>query len=159
MMKKVLTSFVLFVFVAMFCNCKLLAQCCGGGDNEDLKAETSADSKTKESTKKEAKLPLLLDFGAEKCIPCKKLAPILEEMEKEYKGVLLVKFVDVWKQENVAEAKKYKINSIPTQIFFDEKGKELWRHVGFISKEDMLKKWKELGYDLEDLKKKSADKK
>ncbi|MBN2781464.1 MAG: thioredoxin family protein [Candidatus Marinimicrobia bacterium] len=92
--------------------------------------------------------PKLLDLGADKCIPCKEMAPILEELKKEFAGVLEVEFIDVWKPENRQEAVTYGIKSIPTQIFFDPKGNELWRHVGFISKEDILKKWKELGYDL-----------
>ncbi|MDD3967069.1 MAG: thioredoxin family protein [Candidatus Marinimicrobia bacterium] len=93
-------------------------------------------------------LPKLLDLGADKCIPCKEMAPILEELKKEYAGVLDVEFIDVWKPENQQAAEKYGIRSIPTQIFFDPEGKELWRHVGFISKADILNKWKELGYSL-----------
>ena len=99
------------------------------------------------SIKEAGKFPILWDFGAEKCIPCKKMAPILDQMAKEYKDRFIVKFTDVWMPENAQEAKEYKISSIPTQIFLDKNGKELWRHVGFISKEDILAKWKSLGYD------------
>jgi len=94
-------------------------------------------------------LPKLLDLGAKECIPCKKMAPILDEMEKEYKQVLDVEFVDVWQPENKERAIEHRVQVIPTQIFFDPQGRELWRHIGFISKEDMLKKWKELGYDFQ----------
>ena len=73
------------------------------------------------------------------------MAPILEELKEEFAGRLRVDFIDVWKNPN--EAPKYKINTIPTQIFFDAQGKELWRHVGFISREDILAKWKSLGYE------------
>ncbi|NQV36204.1 MAG: thioredoxin family protein, partial [Phycisphaeraceae bacterium] len=89
-------------------------------------------------------LPRLLDLGADACIPCKMMAPILEELKEEFSGRFQVDFIDVWKHPN--EAPKYKITTIPTQIFFDAQGKELWRHVGFISREDILAKWKELGY-------------
>lgn len=99
------------------------------------------------------KLPKLLDLGAKKCIPCKKMAPILEELTTEYIGIMDVEFIDVWQKENAVKAQKYGIESIPTQIFFDADGKELWRHEGYISKEDILAKWKALGYDLENLKK------
>jgi thioredoxin 1 len=92
--------------------------------------------------------PKLLDLGADKCIPCKEMAPILEELKKEYAGVLEVEFIDVWKPENQQAAIKYGIKNIPTQIFFETDGNELWRHVGFISKGDILKKWEELGYRL-----------
>ena len=90
-------------------------------------------------------IPRLLDLGADKCIPCKMMAPILEELKEEFAGRLQVDFIDVWKNPN--EAPKYKINTIPTQIFFDAQGKELWRHVGFMSREDILGKWKELGHE------------
>ena len=88
-------------------------------------------------------LPRLLDLGATKCVPCKMMAPLLEEIKKEYAGKLQVDFIDVW--ENPAAGDQYGIQSIPTQIFFDASGKELFRHVGFMPKEDILAKWKVLG--------------
>jgi thioredoxin 1 len=91
-------------------------------------------------------LPRLVDLGADKCIPCKMMAPILEQLKSEYEGTLIVDFIDVWK--NPDEAPKYNIKLIPTQIFYDASGKERFRHEGFISKEDILAKWKELGVDL-----------
>jgi thioredoxin 1 len=90
--------------------------------------------------------PLLVDLGATKCIPCKKMAPILEELKEKYAGSLEVVFIDVW--ENNQAGKNFGIESIPTQIFYDAEGKELFRHVGFISKEDILDKWKEFGVNL-----------
>jgi thioredoxin 1 len=88
-------------------------------------------------------LPKLLDLGAGKCIPCKMMAPILEGLKKEYAAVFTTEFIDVWQDENAG--KKYGIETIPTQIFLDATGKELFRHTGFFSKEDILAKWKELG--------------
>lgn len=90
-----------------------------------------------------AKLPRLVDLGAGKCIPCKKMAPILEKLKKEYAGRLEVDFIDVWKGPDAG--KPYGIRLIPTQIFYDAAGKELFRHEGFFSEEDILAKWKELG--------------
>ena len=91
-------------------------------------------------------LPKLVDLGAGTCIPCKMMAPILEELKKEYAGNLQVDFIDVREESGAAAA--YGIMVIPTQIFFDASGKELFRHEGFISKEDILAKWKELGVEL-----------
>ena len=90
-------------------------------------------------------LPRLVDLGADKCIPCKLMAPILEQLKKDFAGKLQVDFIDVWKNPN--EAPKYGIKVIPTQIFFGPDGKELFRHEGFFSREDILAKWKELGID------------
>ncbi len=91
-------------------------------------------------------LPRLVDLGADKCIPCKMMAPILEELKEEYAGRMEVVFIDVW--ENPDAAKPYGIKMIPTQIFYDAAGREVFRHEGFFSKEDILAKWKELGVDL-----------
>jgi thioredoxin 1 len=93
-----------------------------------------------------AGLPRLLDLGSTTCIPCKMMAPILEELRKEYEGKLQVEFID--EMANPDAAGPYRISLIPTQIFFDASGKERFRHEGFISKEDILAKWKELGVDL-----------
>jgi thioredoxin 1 len=90
--------------------------------------------------------PRLLDLGATTCIPCKKMMPVLEALKTEYEGRLDVEFVDVWRLPGVAN--QYGVQSIPTQIFFDAAGKELYRHQGFIAKDDILKKWRELGVDL-----------
>lgn len=92
------------------------------------------------------KLPRLVDLGAGKCIPCKKMAPILEELKKEFAGRLDVEFIDVWQNPNAGDL--YQIKLIPTQIFYDASGKELYRHEGFFSREDILAKWKELRIDL-----------
>lgn len=92
------------------------------------------------------KLPRLVDLGADKCIPCKMMAPVLADLKSNYVGRLEVEFIDVWK--NPQAGKPYKIKLIPTQIFFDAKGKERFRHEGFMGKEDILAKWKELGVDL-----------
>lgn len=93
-------------------------------------------------------LPHLVDVGADKCIPCKMMAPILEELKTEYAGRMDVSFVDAWKKPE--EAKKYQVKMIPTQIFYSTEGKELFRRSGFIGKEDILAKWLELGYDFKE---------
>ena len=93
-----------------------------------------------------SKLPRLVDLGADKCIPCKAMAPILKDLKTEYAGRMDVEFIDVWKNPDAGKA--YKIKLIPTQIFFDASGKERFRHEGFYGKEDILGKWKELGADL-----------
>ena len=102
--------------------------------------QASQNDKAKETKA----LPRLVDLGAGKCIPCKMMAPILEELKTEYKGRFEVVVIDVW--ENPDQAQKYNIRLIPTQIFFDASDKELFRHEGFFSKEDILGKWKDFGY-------------
>ena len=107
-------------------------------------SKTDSQSNPPENLKS---LPRLVDLGAGKCIPCKMMAPILDELKKEYAGVFSVEFNDVW--ENPEQAQKYKVELIPTQIFYDASGKELFRHVGFFSRKDILGTWKELGINIE----------
>ncbi len=113
-----------------------------------LKALSDPASQTAVSERPEAAsaLPRLVDLGADKCIPCKAMAPILEELKRDYAGVFAVEFIDVWKRPEAAEP--FNIQLIPTQIFLDSNGKELFRHQGFFSKEEILAKWKELGIDI-----------
>lgn len=108
--------------------------------NSDTKNENVGQ--VAEVAKSKKAIPRLLDLGADKCSACVALTPILEDLKEEYKGVLQVDFIDVWKNE--AAAKKYNIQTIPTQIFFNAKGEEFDRHIGFISKEDILKRFKGL---------------
>jgi len=91
-------------------------------------------------------LPHFVDFGAGECLQCKMMTPVLEDLKASYSGMMDVQFIDVWKNPEVG--KKYEIFMIPTQIFFDAAGNELFRHEGFIIKEDILAKWKELGVEL-----------
>lgn len=93
-----------------------------------------------------AKLPRLVDLGAEKCIPCKMMAPILAELKRDHAHQFTTDFIDVWK--NPDAGKEYGVEVIPTQIFYDADGKERFRHVGFLGKEDILSQWKQLGVNL-----------
>jgi len=108
--------------------------------------EASAAPAASEPVSQGEPLPRLIDLGAGKCIPCKMMAPILEELKKTYAGKMDVVFIDVW--ENPDAGEKHGINMIPTQIFYDADGKELFRHEGFFGKDDILAKWKELGVAL-----------
>jgi thioredoxin 1 len=90
--------------------------------------------------------PRLVDVGADQCIPCKMMLPVLDELRTEYAGRLHVDFVDAWK--NPAAAEPYHVYGIPTQIFYAPDGRELSRHLGFISKADVLATWQKLGFEL-----------
>ena len=90
-----------------------------------------------------AELPRMVDLGADKCAPCKEMAPILVDLRKEYAGRATIEFIDVWKNPGTGET--YGVRIIPTQIFFDRTGKEVWRHEGFLSKAEIRAKLKEMG--------------
>lgn len=100
------------------------------------------------ATEPEQALPMLIDFGAGQCATCKMMDVVLDELAQAYSGKLAIRFVDA--KKDTEQAEQYKIRMIPTQVFLDAKGNELFRHEGFMPKEDILKKWTELGVDLED---------
>ena len=85
----------------------------------------------------------MIDLGAKSCIPCKMMAPILEKMGKVYDGKAAIVFIDVWK--NRGQAKRFGIRYIPTQIFFDSDGKEVYRHVGFMGEKDIIAQLEKMG--------------
>jgi thioredoxin 1 len=87
--------------------------------------------------------PVVVDFGASSCVPCKKLRPILRALSKEYAGKAHFLIIDVYESRSLA--REYRIQLIPTLIFFDNQGKEVYRHMGFWDKDSIVKKLKEIG--------------
>lgn len=85
----------------------------------------------------------MLDLGAKKCIPCKMMAPILEKVEKDYEGKAAIFFIDVWKHRD--QLNRFGIRAIPTQIFFNQNGEEVYRHLGFMSEKEIVKQLKNMG--------------
>jgi thioredoxin 1 len=85
----------------------------------------------------------LVDLGANTCIPCKMMAPILAKLEKEYQGKAAIVFIDVWKDRDQAD--RFGIQAIPTQIFYDSTGKEVFRHLGFMGEKDIVNQMKKMG--------------
>jgi len=91
-------------------------------------------------------LPVLLELGSHKCPPCRQMIPILDELRIKYAAKFQIRSIDV--RENRAAASEYGVRKIPTQIFYDRNGKEMFRHVGFYSKKDILATWLKLGVKL-----------
>ena len=85
----------------------------------------------------------MIDLGAKKCIPCKMMAPIMEKMEKIYKGKAVIAFIDVW--EHREPVNRFGIRAIPTQIFFDKNGKEVYRHAGFMPEKAIVAQLEKIG--------------
>ena len=82
-----------------------------------------------------------IEIGADKCIPCKAMQPIMKEIAAEYKDIIQVVFYDVWKYPKFGE--QYGVRLIPTQVFMDSKGREVYRHTGIFPKEDIITMLKE----------------
>ncbi len=105
-------------------------------------------SVSQKSIKSPRALPQLIDLGANKCIPCKAMVPILDELKQSHSDQFQVTFIDVWKDKDSGQ--RYKVRIIPTQIFFSADGEELFRHEGFLSREEILDTWKQLGVTLQE---------
>ena len=141
-MKKVVVSLLILIFSGSF-----YSQSSGEQANE-LKSEQKAKSE-ENLIVSSAQLDFskhkvtFIELGADKCIPCKAMQPVMREIAKEYKGTIQVVFYDVWKTPKYA--KDYGIQMIPTQVFIDKNGEEIFRHVGFYPKEDIIKMLKEKG--------------
>jgi len=88
-------------------------------------------------------MPTMVDLGANECIPCKMMVPVMEKVEKKYRGKAAIVFIDVWKDKD--QAKRFGIRAIPTQIFFDKEGKEVHRHEGFMGEADIDQIFKGMG--------------
>jgi len=115
-----------------------------------LAVSCSGEAKEKTSSPEEVDQNFKVTFvelGSVRCIPCKKMQPIMDEIEKEYEDQVKVVFHDVWTKEGKPYAEKYKIKLIPTQIFLDSEGKEYFRHEGFFPKQEILKVLKMKGVE------------
>ncbi len=105
--------------------------------------EMHASSSPKTSITPTSGLVTMIDLGASECLPCKMMAPILEELKKEYEGKADIIFIDVWK--NPDQARKFGVRAIPTQIFYDTDGREVYRHMGFMDKKRIVEILSKLG--------------
>lgn len=85
--------------------------------------------------------PVLVDFYATWCGPCKAMAPIVDEIAKDLNGIVRVLKIDV--DKNQAVSANYKIQSVPTFIIF-KKGEILWRHSGGMDKNMLLQQIKQI---------------
>ncbi len=85
----------------------------------------------------------MVDLGAAACIPCKLMAPILRKLEKVYKEKAAIIFIDVCKYRD--QAQRFGIRAIPTQIFFNKEGEEVYRHVGFMSEKAIIEQLNDMG--------------
>jgi len=84
----------------------------------------------------EAEKPVMVDFFAEWCGPCKMAGPVLEELAKDYKDKVIIGKIDVGQDQTLAQ--KFGVRSIPAVIVFKD-GKEVNRQIGFPGKEGYKK--------------------
>jgi thiol-disulfide isomerase/thioredoxin len=100
--------------------------------------------KVEPEPEKPKELPKMWDFGSEKCIPCKTMKEILDPMMVEYKGKVDVRIINVY--EDKERTQQFRIVTIPTQVFIDGDGKELFRHIGVYPRDSIEARFKQYGF-------------
>ncbi len=88
--------------------------------------------------------PRVIDVGGGKCKPCKLMVPVVQELRARYGDQFDTLYASIYEDDDAWD--HFRLDQIPTQIFQDADGKELWRHTGFLSCDDILAKWGELGH-------------
>jgi len=130
-------------FVALGCSGNTGSKQANVNDQETLASaepvtEVAAVNDTEAQQEKKYKVTFI-ELGSVRCIPCQKMVPIMESVEKNYGDQVKVVFYDVWTPEGQPYGQKYGIKLIPTQVFLDENGEEYFRHEGFFPEEELLK--------------------
>lgn len=99
----------------------------------------SQESQAKSSKKAVKPKVTFIELGSVRCIPCRKMQPVMKSIEKKYGKQVKVIFYDVWTEKSKIKAREYNIKLIPTQVFLDKKGKEFFRHEGFYPESEIDK--------------------
>ncbi|MBU3955703.1 thioredoxin family protein [bacterium] len=110
-------------------------------------AAVKEEETVKKSAEQKKVKATFIELGSVGCMPCKMMAPIVEEIKNEYAGQVEVIFYDVWTPEGKPYGDKYKIRAIPTQVFLDSNGEEYFRHEGYFPKKEILKELKKMGVE------------
>jgi thioredoxin 1 len=141
------------ILIFFACAALFVAAGCGGEKADESTPETaSRDTAATYATPgmsragvedQRAGLPRMVDLGRGECIPCKMMAPILEELTEEYRGRAIIEVIDI--SDKPEAVKLYGMRVMPTQVFFDAEGSEVWRHEGFLPKEAIVEKLSEMG--------------
>src|SRR5687767_3218668 len=84
----------------------------------------------------ESQEPVLVDFYADWCGPCKAMNPVIQQVARELKGRTRVLKVNI--DQSQAAARKYNVNAVPTFMLF-KNGKTVWRHSGMIDKLSLIR--------------------
>jgi len=87
--------------------------------------------------------PTMADFGKGWCVPCKMMVPVLKQAAQDYWGKANIVFVEL--DEYTDLGRQYRIATMPTQIFFNAKGEEVSRHMGYMGTEDIERELAALG--------------
>ena len=111
---------------------------CSGQDTDTTKVEVNQKLNTDKSDTLKPMITFV-ELGSVKCIPCRKMQPVMKAIEEKYGDQIEVVFYDVWKSDQRKYGEEYNIRLIPTQVFLDKDGKEIFRHEGFFPEAEIDK--------------------
>jgi thioredoxin 1 len=109
---------------------------CQQSKKETDKLSMSQASKTDVMPSGKYKLSFI-ELGSVRCIPCRQMQKVIKSVKQEYGNEVRTIFIDVVEKEGKPYAELFKINTIPVQVFLDKQGKEVYRHEGYLSKEEV----------------------
>jgi thioredoxin 1 len=136
MKRKQIITVSIFMAVMLF----FITSCNGQNENEkqDKKAKTELNQ-SHDFGKKENPKVTFVELGSVRCIPCQKMQPVMRAVDEKYGEQLQVIFYDVWREDQKQYAVQYGIRLIPTQVFLNDKGEEIFRHEGFFPEAEIDK--------------------
>jgi thioredoxin 1 len=112
---------------------------CGQGSNPAGKSENIKALSTDNQPSEVKYKVTFIELGSVRCIPCQQMQSVMKSIERKYCKEVKVVFHDVWTEDGKPFGTKYGIESIPTQIFLDDTGKEFYRHIGYLPEEELIK--------------------
>ena len=120
---------------------------CGPNLKKD-KGKTSGEFSGKNQTTEKSYKVTFIELGSVGCIPCRQMQSVMESIESRYGNEVKIEFHDVWTESGKPFGVKYGIESIPTQVFLDQTGKEYFRHVGYFPEAELVKVLQQKGVKL-----------
>ena len=87
----------------------------------------------------------MIDLGKKTCTQCKMMAPILEKLKVKYKGKAAIAFINLL--DDPEQQYRFRLKALPTQIFFNPEGEEVFRHTGFMAEEAIVEQLGKMGVE------------
>ena len=87
--------------------------------------------------------PTMIQFSDAGCAPCEMMKPIVKKLKKKYAATINIISIPV--RENQMLAKRFNVQAVPVQVFFDKEGKKVHHHMGFMAEADIVNQFKKMG--------------
>ncbi len=110
------------------------------------KPKPATPDKPASVAEKPKELPKMWDFGSVSCLPCKTMKEIIDPMMVDYKGKVDIRIINVY--EDKERTQQFRIVTIPTQVFIDAGGKELFRHIGVYPRDSIVARFRDFGFPI-----------